>query len=189
MTGGELSAEERAWWRKDAERRRDGRGNTPQNQRVLALLDALDAAEARVMAMRAARDEDTGRLVTLIFRAEDAEAEVARLTAEVTALREVATGDAASLKFWAARAEKAEALVAAVERERDYAVRQVDSADGLSDELEAENRRLSALVEAVEKLADEWIGMDVMRSMDATTTAKRGRELRAALAIDGGGRP
>jgi hypothetical protein len=62
MTGGELSAEERAEWRADAERRRDGRGNTPQNQRILALLDALDAAEARVVAVEAERDE--GALAT-----------------------------------------------------------------------------------------------------------------------------
>jgi hypothetical protein len=91
MTGGELSAEERAQWRKDAERRRDGRGNTPQNQRILALLDALDAAEARVAAVEAERDERVERHAwdqarasrnRNRARAEAAEAEVVRLTAD-----------------------------------------------------------------------------------------------------------
>lgn len=40
-----ITEEQRAEWRADAERRRDGRGNTPGNQRVLRLLDELDATE------------------------------------------------------------------------------------------------------------------------------------------------
>lgn len=43
---------------------------------------------------------------------------------------------------------------------------------------------LSAQVAAIEALADRWIGYGVMRSMEGTISARRGQELRDALAAN-----
>lgn len=98
-----LTPEKRAEWREDAERRRDGRGNTPQNQQILALLDALDDAEDRVTALEAKVERLNVVLDVEQTRHQDLCAEInkARKVAEIEA--ECATGypDAPSW-LWAA---------------------------------------------------------------------------------------
>lgn len=121
MTSVDLSAEERAEMRAASE----GTIRTlatvgvpaPHHERVLALLDALDTAEARAATMEAEWDDEANvrtwdvaeaKIAALKARAEAAEAEVASLTAERDMQRE-------SARFHAERAGRLAALVEAVQ--------------------------------------------------------------------------
>ncbi|GAB2970172.1 hypothetical protein [Nocardioides montaniterrae] len=192
----ELTEEQRAEWREKAAADRC----PPQDGRILALLDALDAAEARLAAVEADRDEAQeqarvaartccGCHTVAAMRADAAEAKFQRcLESENRAQDALATAEAEIARLtadrdsrhdaWAAalkqahaaerRAEKAEAMWAERSTERDalserfvrseglriQAEKNEDWLNGRIEYTEAENRRLTALVEAGLALAD-----------------------------------